>query len=92
MAGTSCAPEGALAIGGTAEGEITARVNRLLEPPPPLPRTAQACIVLSAALLVASVLVLLVIPLPAAYQGPYGPWLVPLPERIPFTFGFTSTW
>lgn len=70
MAGTSCAPEGALAIGGTAEGEITARVNRLLEPPPPLPRVAQACIVLSAALLVASVLLLLVIPLPAAYQGP----------------------
>jgi hypothetical protein len=70
MAGTSCAPEGALAIGGTAEGEITARVNRLLEPPPPLPRAGQACIVLSAGLLVASVLLLLVIPLPSAYQGP----------------------
>ena len=70
MAGTSCAPEGALAIGGTAEGEITARVNRLLAPPPPLARAAQACIVLSAGLLVASVVLLLVIPLPAAYQGP----------------------
>jgi hypothetical protein len=76
-AGASCAPEGALAaVGGVGpvpgaasgnsrtapEGEITARVNRLLEPAPPMPRAAQAGIVLAAALLVASVMLLLVIP------------------------------
>ena len=57
-AGPSCAPEGALAVGG---GEITARVNRLLEPPPPLPRAAQAGIIAASALLIASVILLLVI-------------------------------
>jgi hypothetical protein len=57
-AGPNCAPEGAIAVGG---GEITARVNRLLEPPPPLPRAAQAGIVLASALLIASVVLLLVI-------------------------------
>jgi hypothetical protein len=57
-AGPSCAPEGALA----ATGEITARVNRLLEPPPPLPRAAQASIMLACALLIATVVLLLVIP------------------------------
>ena len=59
-AGSSCAPEGALAAGGG--GEITARVNRLLEPQPPLPRAVQAGIVLAAALLIASVIALLLIP------------------------------
>jgi hypothetical protein len=58
-AGSSCAPEGALAGGG---GEITARVNRLLEPPPPLPRAVQLGVVLASALLIASVVLLLVIP------------------------------
>jgi hypothetical protein len=38
------------------------RVNRLLEPQPPLPRAAQAGIILAAALLIASVVLLLVIP------------------------------
>jgi Zn-dependent protease with chaperone function len=58
-AGSDGAPAGALAA---AEGELTARVNRLLAPQPPLPRAAQACVVLAAAALVAAPLVLLVIP------------------------------
>jgi hypothetical protein len=63
-AGSSCAPEGALAVASpTTEGEITARVSRLLQPPPPLPRAAQAGVVLASATLVAGVLLLLVIPL-----------------------------
>jgi hypothetical protein len=44
------------------EGEITARVSRLLEPPPPLPRFVQAGIVIAAALLVSGVMLLLVMP------------------------------
>ena len=51
-------PPGALAA---AEGELTARVSRLLAPQPPLPRAAQAAVVLAAAL-VAVPLLLLVIP------------------------------
>jgi Zn-dependent protease with chaperone function len=58
-AGTDHAPVGALAA---AEGELTARVNRLLTPPRPLPRAAQAAVFLAAALLVAVPIVLLVIP------------------------------
>jgi hypothetical protein len=58
-AGTDCAPAGALAA---AEGELTARVIRLLTPPPPLSRAAQAAIVLAAALLVTAPLLLLVAP------------------------------
>jgi Zn-dependent protease with chaperone function len=58
-AGTGHAPVGALAV---AEGELTARVNRLLTPPRPLPRAAQAAVFLTAALLVAVPIVLLVIP------------------------------
>jgi hypothetical protein len=61
-AGTSCAPEGALAAAQAGEGEISARVNRLLEPPPPLPWAAQATAILAAGLLVAGVVLLLVIP------------------------------
>jgi Zn-dependent protease with chaperone function len=53
------APVGALAV---AEGELTARVNRLLTPPRPLPRTVQAAVFLAAALLVTVPIVLLVIP------------------------------
>jgi Zn-dependent protease with chaperone function len=52
-------PAGAMAA---AEGELTARVNRLLTPQPPLPRAAQAAVVLAAALTVAAPLLLLVIP------------------------------
>jgi hypothetical protein len=58
-AGADGAPAGALAAG---EGELTARVSRLLTPQPPLPRAAQAAVVLAAAVLVALPLVLLVIP------------------------------
>jgi hypothetical protein len=59
-AGADGAPAGALAV---AEGELTARVLRLLTPPPPLSRAAQAAIVLTAALVVATPLVLLITPL-----------------------------
>jgi len=58
-AGSHGAPAGTMAV---AEGELTARVNRLLTPPPPLPRIVQAAVVLSAGLLVALPLVLLVAP------------------------------
>jgi Zn-dependent protease with chaperone function len=58
-AGGHGAPAGTLAA---AEGELTARVSRLLSPPPPLPRVAQATVVLSAALLVALPLILIVTP------------------------------
>jgi hypothetical protein len=58
-AGADGAPAGALAA---AEGELTARVNRLLAPQPPLPRAAQATVILAAAVLVATPLLLLVIP------------------------------
>jgi Zn-dependent protease with chaperone function len=58
-AGSEDAPAGALAA---AEGELTARVNRILVPQPPLPRAAQAAVVLAAAVLVAAPLLLLVIP------------------------------
>jgi len=58
-AGGDGAPAGALAVG---EGELTARVTRLLTPQPPLPRAAQAAVVLASALIVAIPLVLLVAP------------------------------
>ena len=57
-ASSECAPAGTLAA---AEGELTARVNRILVPQPPLPRATQAAVVLSAATLVALPLVLLVV-------------------------------
>jgi len=56
---TRCAPAGALAV---AEGELTARVNRLLAPPPPLSRSVQVGIVLAAAILAAAPVLLLVTP------------------------------
>ena len=59
-AGADGAPAGALAV---AEGELTARVLRLLTPPPPLSRAAQAAVVLTAAVVVATPLLLLVMPL-----------------------------
>jgi Zn-dependent protease with chaperone function len=58
-AGASRTPAGALAA---AEGELTARVNRLLTPPPPLSRRAQSAVILAAVALVAAPLLLLVIP------------------------------
>ena len=58
-AGSEYAPAGALAA---AEGELTVRVNRILAPQPPLPRAAQAAIILAAVALVAIPLLLLVIP------------------------------
>jgi Zn-dependent protease with chaperone function len=51
------APAGALAA---AEGELTARVNRLLAPPRPLARPVQWAVVLTAAVLVATPVVLLI--------------------------------
>jgi hypothetical protein len=57
--GSAPAPAGALAA---AEGELTARVLRLLTPPPPLSRAAQAAIVLASVLLITASLVLLVVP------------------------------
>jgi Zn-dependent protease with chaperone function len=58
-AGAGCAPAGALAV---AEGELTARVNRLLVPPPPLSRAVQASIFLAAAMLAAAPVLLLLTP------------------------------
>jgi Zn-dependent protease with chaperone function len=58
-AGADGAPAGALAA---AEGELTARVRRLLSPQPPLPKAAQVALVVSSAALVATPLVLLVVP------------------------------
>jgi bla regulator protein blaR1 len=57
-AGTCPAPAGALAA---AEGEVAARVTRLLQPVRPLPTLAVAAICLSAALLVAAPVTLLVV-------------------------------
>jgi hypothetical protein len=63
-AGAGCPPSGAVAAGAlaAAEGEISARVNRLLTPPAPLSRRAQATVCLAAVLLVAAPVALLVIP------------------------------
>ena len=58
-AGADGAPAGGLAA---AEGELTARVNRLLVPPRPLPRATQLAVIMGSALLVAVPLVLLVLP------------------------------
>jgi len=57
-AGTCPAPAGALAAG---EGEVAARVTRLLKPVRPLPAVAVLAICLSAALLVAAPVTLLVV-------------------------------
>ena len=57
-AGAHGAPAGALAA---TEGELTARVNRLLRPPAPLPKAAQAAVVVGSAALVALPLVLLAV-------------------------------
>jgi Zn-dependent protease with chaperone function len=57
-AGADGAPAGALAV---AEGELTARVNRLLTPPRPLPKAVQLAVVIGAGALVALPLLLLAI-------------------------------
>ena len=57
-AGTCPAPAGALAAG---EGDMAARVARLLHPVRPLPATASVAICLAAGLLVAATLALLVV-------------------------------
>ena len=57
-AGPDGAPAGALAV---AEGELTARVTRLLTPQPPLPKAAQAAVVIGSVALVAVPLLLLVV-------------------------------
>jgi Zn-dependent protease with chaperone function len=66
-AASDCAPAGALAAGA---GDLTARVNRLLAPEPPLSRAGQAAAITAAALLVAAAVLLLVAPLSTPYQGP----------------------
>ena len=63
-AGACPAPAGALAAAGATappEGEVAARVARLLQPVRPLPRPAIAAICLAAALLVAAPVTLLLI-------------------------------
>jgi Zn-dependent protease with chaperone function len=57
--GAEVAPAGAMAA---AEGELTARVKRLLTPPRPLSPVTQAAIVLAAVVLVATPVVLLITP------------------------------
>jgi len=57
-AGTCPAPAGALAAG---EGEVAARVTRLLKPVRPLPAVAVLAVCLSAALLVAAPVTLLIV-------------------------------
>ena len=57
-AGTCPAPAGALAV---AEGEVAARVTRLLQPSRPLPAVAVMAICLAAALLVAAPVTLLIV-------------------------------
>ena len=57
-AGTCPAPAGALAA---AEGEVAARVSRLLQPVRPLPTAAVLAICLAAALLVAAPITLLIV-------------------------------
>jgi beta-lactamase regulating signal transducer with metallopeptidase domain len=56
-------PTGALAVGGTQDGEVAARVARLLEPAPGLSAPALALIGAAAAALVAVPAALLVLPI-----------------------------
>jgi Zn-dependent protease with chaperone function len=60
-AGTCPAPAGALAVAEGSEGEVAARVTRLLQPARPLPAAAVMAVCLAAALLVAAPVTLLVI-------------------------------
>src|SRR5260370_9678282 len=68
-AGTCPAPAGALAAG---EGDAAARGARLLQPVPPLPPAASATLCLTAGLLVAAPIALLLV-LAAGSEGPPGP-------------------
>ncbi|HEY4464477.1 MAG TPA: M56 family metallopeptidase [Streptosporangiaceae bacterium] len=62
-AGCGNAPAGALAAAGAAqEGEMAARVTRIMTPAPRLPAAARAGICCAAALLVAAPIVLLLLP------------------------------
>src|ERR1700749_4756006 len=60
-AGTCPAPAGALAVAEGSEGEVAARVTRLLQPARPLPTAAVMAVCLAAALLVAAPVTLLVV-------------------------------
>jgi Zn-dependent protease with chaperone function len=60
-AGTCPAPAGALAVAEGSEGEVAARVTRLLRPAKPLPAAAVMAVCLAAALLVAAPVTLLVV-------------------------------
>jgi Zn-dependent protease with chaperone function len=60
-AGTCPAPAGALAVAEGSEGEVAARVTRLLQPAKPLPAVAVMAVCLAAALLVAAPVTLLVV-------------------------------
>jgi beta-lactamase regulating signal transducer with metallopeptidase domain len=60
--GPESTPNGALAAGGTQDGEVAARVARLLEPAPGLSASSLALVCAAAALLVAVPAALLVLP------------------------------
>jgi Zn-dependent protease with chaperone function len=60
-AGTCPAPAGALAVAEGSEGEVAARVTRLLRPAKPLPAVAVMAVCLAAALLVAAPVTLLIV-------------------------------
>jgi len=60
-AGTCPAPAGALAVAEGSEGEVAARVTRLLQPARPLPAVAVTAVCLAAALLVAAPVTLLIV-------------------------------
>jgi len=60
-AGTCPAPAGALAAVASGEGEVAARVTRLIKPVQPLPAAALAAICLAAALLIVAPITLLII-------------------------------
>ena len=60
-AGTCPAPAGALAVAEGSEGEVAARVTRLLQPAKPLPAVAITAVCLAAALLVAAPVTLLIV-------------------------------
>jgi len=60
-AGICPAPAGALAVAEGSEGEVAARVTRLLQPARPLPAAAVMAVCLAAALLVAAPVTLLIV-------------------------------
>jgi len=60
-AGTCPAPAGALAVAEGSDGEVAARVTRLLQPSRPLPAVAVMAVCLAAALLVAAPVTLLIV-------------------------------